>query len=787
MYGNVPVVTRLRDLKQFPQWVCYSHKSKVPLSPHTGKGADCNDPESWGDYDLARKTWASNRGWYAGLGFEFVKEQGLTGIDLDKCIIDGEFTEYALKIIQRLNSYTEFSPSGTGVHIWVRGNIPSNFLGAKDEGPRIEMYDHLKYFTVTGKHVPGTPETMEDRQEELLAIHAEVSAIRTTSKASKQKHRDTEPLFKPSPESPYGTPYGLSALQSELMNMAMAVNGTRNSQLNRSAFALGQLLAGDELRDRAYIERELGAAAQGVGLEDREIENTMRSGLEDGMQEARSAPPSNRSSTWKGYDPQDDMPLEDSGNGHKEPPPQKKKVTEEELCSFTADDAGNGDAMHAIYGEDFLFCHARGWFVYTGTHWELDPSGAHVKKCAVITLRRRRHAAVNLHEENIIKCTKGEESRVNGCVSRFKTLVDVSIEEFDNNPDVINCKNGVVNLQTGNIEPHNKDQRFTYCIPVAYRSDAFCQEWIDYLSGVVGGGQEIIDYLQMAIGYSMTGHTREEILFYLFGPTRSGKGTISEIFMSLMPTPLSTGVDFNSFTARREGDTSNFDLAPLKVSRLIFASESLRGQSLNPAKIKQLTGGDRIRACFKHRDHFEYRPQFKVWMLSNWAVNGDPEDDALWGRVRVIEFPNSFLGKEDKTKKARLREKDALEGILAWAVEGSKRWYGLGSDGLYTPESISATTKKQRADLDYVQQWIDDCCEENEEYWTPNEEISKSYLKWCKGNNVQHTKDPKRLAQSLQTKGYQTGMQKKISGKNRKGVKGLYIYPEGGEEFDGNG
>lgn len=769
------IINRLRDLKQFPQWVCYSHKSKVPLNPQTGKGADCNDPDSWGSYEEARGTWASNRSWYAGLGFEFVREQGITGIDLDKCVDEnGQISEYAWGIIQRLNSYTEYSPSGTGVHIWVRGTIPSNFLGAKDEGPRIEMYDHQKYFTVTGKHVPGTPETIEDGQEELTALYNEICQQREAQKSSKQKKvpRD-EP--KPRIDSPYGTPYGLSALQSELMNMAMAVNGSRNNQLNRSAYALGQLLSGGELRDRSYIERELGATAQGVGLEDREIEHTMRSGLEDGMQEPRSAPPSTRPTTWKDYEPEQDTPA--GSNGHQEPPsnkPPKKEITEEELCNFTDDDAGNGDALHALYGQEFLYCAARGWFKYTGTHWELDVEGAEVKQYAVKTLRTRRHAAVNLNREAVNKCTKADEKRVTGAVNRFKTLISVSIDQFDRDPDSLNCRNGVVDLRTGNLTAHSREQRFTYCVPVAY-TPSHSLELLDYFHGVVGGGQEVIDYLQLALGYSLTGHTREEILFYLYGPPRSGKGTLAEVFMKLLPDPISTMVDFNSFTAKREGDVSNFDLAPLKPSRMIFASESNRSQSLNPAKIKQLTGGDQVRACFKHKDFFSYRPQFKVWMMSNHPVNGDPEDDALWGRVRVIEFPNSFLGQEDKTKKERLKSPESLEATLYWAVQGSIRWYALGSTGLSTPVAVAETTQKQRDDLDYIQQWLDEACENDVQAWTPNEAVISSYLSWCKGNNVQYPKGPKALSQSLKAKGYEVGVPKWGDGKTKRGVSGLHV------------
>lgn len=773
MYNNPPVISRLKDLKQLPQWVCYPHGSKVPLNPKTGKGADCNNPESWGTYEEARKAWSENKDWYAGLGFEFVKEQGITGVDLDKCVIDGELTPWAREVLTRLNSYAEYSPSGTGIHIWVRGNIPNNFLGTQQEEPRIEMYDHLKYFTVTGRHIPGTPETIEDRQEELTALYQEACERRAAQKSSKQK-KTTAPDPSPRVDSPYGTPYGLSALQNELMDMAMAGNGHRNIQLNRSAYALGQLLAGGELNDKAYIERELFAVAQGTGLPEQEIDRTIRSGLEGGMLNPRSAPPS-KAVTWEKYKPEQDKNAE-NGNGHQEHTGNtpKKEITAEELCDFTDDDAGNGDALYALYGQDFLYCSARGWFKYTGTHWELDTEGAEVKQYAVKTLRTRRHAAVELNREAIIKCTKADEKRVTGAVSRFKTLVSVSIDQFDKNPDLLNCKNGVVDLRTGEVTPHSREQRFTYCVSVAYKP-SYSPELLDYLHSVVGGGQEVIDYLQMALGYSLTGHTREEILFYLFGPPRSGKGTLAEVFMRLLPDPISTMVDFNSFTAKREGDVSNFDLAPLKPSRMIFASESNRSQSLNPAKIKQLTGGDQVRACFKHKDFFSYRPQFKVWMMSNHPVNGDPEDDALWGRVRVIEFPNSFLGNEDKMKKERLKSQECLETILYWAVEGAMKWYSLGATGLTTPNAVAETTQKQREELDYIQQWLDEMCKDDKEYWTPNEEIVASYLEWCKSNNVQYPKGPKALSQSLKAKGYEVGVVRKFEGKTRRGIEGLRI------------
>ena len=464
-----------------------------------------------------------------------------------------------------------------------------------------------------------------------------------------------------------------------------------------------------------------------------------------------------------------------SSNGNGSKPSESNSSLD--LNRFDADDAGNGDAMYQLFGHTFVYNEAVGWMYYTDTHWQADEGHARLMKSAIETLRTRRHAAVEADRENIVKVTASNTQRINGAIACFKTHVVRSIDTFDAEEHLLNCKNGVVNLKTGELRPHSNDQFFTYCVPIEYKaSDA--AEWIDYLHGVVGGGDEMIDYLQLALGYSLTGSTREECLFYLFGPTRSGKGTVAEIILRLLPRPLSTMVDFNSFTAKREGDVSNFDLAELKPSRVVFASESQRNQSLNPAKIKQLTGGDLVRASFKHKNFFTYRPQFKVWMLSNWPVNGDPEDDALWGRVRVIPFPNSYLGKEDKGKKERLKTDVVLTGILYWAVQGASKWYALGSSGLRTPDYVAKITKSQRDDQDFVKQWLNECCEEakeDEDAWTSNETVMANYNKWCEANNV-NAKKAKGLAQSLQAKGFKTGVPKWIGGKTQKCVKGLRIH-----------
>ena len=257
----------------------------------------------------------------------------------------------------------------------------------------------------------------------------------------------------------------------------------------------------------------------------------------------------------------------------------------------------------------------------------------------------------------------------------------------------------------------------------------------------------------MAIGYSLTGHTREEVLFYLYGPPRSGKGTITEMLLALLGSPLAKEVNFSTFTAQRTGDSQNFDLAPLKPCRMVLASESNQYERFNEAKVKALTGGNEVYCAFKHRSHFNYRPQFAIWLSSNQPVNADPDDDAVWGRLRIIEFPKSHLGQEDKTLKDRMKSRQTLEGLLNWAIQGAIKWYALGSKGLPELESSAAIKSVQRSELDNVQAWLEECCQIGADHFTPNSKLYPSYRLWCEVNGVEPKKQ-KGLTQALQRKGF---------------------------------
>jgi phage/plasmid-associated DNA primase len=177
---------------------------------------------------------------------------------------------------------------------------------------------------------------------------------------------------------------------------------------------------------------------------------------------------------------------------------------------------------------------------------------------------------------------------------------------------------------------------------------------------------------------------------------------------------------------------------------------------------------------------FSYHPQYTVWLSSNHEVNADADDDALWGRVKVIHFPYSRLGKEDKSLKRRMQSPDNLEGVLAWIVEGAHQWYQHEGQGLKTPDEVNALTQAQRANQDSVGLWLEECCEYSEGRWTENSKVMTSYQNWCEANNYD-AKKAKGLAQSLVAHGYEVGVLKWISstpgekGKPMRGVNHLEI------------
>jgi len=454
------------------------------------------------------------------------------------------------------------------------------------------------------------------------------------------------------------------------------------------------------------------------------------------------------------------------------------KLSEEDtafLLSAGLHDEGNAQCINRLYAGRFLWNDSFGWVHYTGSQWAIEEAEQALERAIVHVLTRRIEAASQPEtfesSDKLRKFALPNRTRIEGAKALLRSLVVAAPSSFDREPDLLNCANGVIDLRTGSLVAHSPDQHFLHCAPVSYRPAADRSQWLKWLTEAVGAEQA--DWLQMAVGYSLTGHTREEVLFYLFGPPRAGKGLFTETLLAALGSPLAKEIDFGTFTGQRTGDSQNFDLAPLKPCRYIAASESNSYERLNEAKLKALTGGNEVYCAFKHHTHFGYRPQFKIWLSSNQPVNADPDDDAVWGRLRLVHFPHSHLGREDKRLKQMMRSPAVLEGVLAWAVQGAVRWYALGSQGLTEPAGSIALKAEQRGALDTVGAWIEECCTPGSQHFSPFAKLYGSYNDWAKVNGVE-PKRQKSFSASLQHKGYQSD-RATVQGKTQRGFYGLQV------------
>jgi putative DNA primase/helicase len=233
---------------------------------------------------------------------------------------------------------------------------------------------------------------------------------------------------------------------------------------------------------------------------------------------------------------------------------------------------------------------------------------------------------------------------------------------------------------------------------------ASCPRWERFLEEIFAGDDELTEYVQRLVGYCLTGDTREHTLHVLHGSGCNGKTTFCEIAKRLVGDHAATAA-FDSFVRARGDRQVRNDLARLHRTRLVVASESGEGRRLDEAVVKQLTGGDTVAARFLYGEFFEFKPAFKLWLVSNHRPRVDGDDDAIWRRMRLLPFEVSFEGREDPGLSEQLVRE--LPGVLAWAIRGCLVWQseGLGSTG-----AVERATSEYRADEDVLGAFIAERC-----------------------------------------------------------------------------
>jgi putative DNA primase/helicase len=365
-------------------------------------------------------------------------------------------------------------------------------------------------------------------------------------------------------------------------------------------------------------------------------------------------------------------------------------------------DLGNAERLVRLFGDRIRFVPQWGWLVWDGKRWTRDNGNQRITELAEETVRQiYREAAETDNPDERAKLAKwaiASESR-----QRIAAMIELaapmrlaSPDEFDADDWLLNLENGVLNLRTLEFLPHDPNLKLTKLAPVTYDPNADCPKWKAFLQRIFNGNERLIRFVQRAVGYSLTGSTREQCLFFLHGTGANGKSTFLEVIRALLGDYAVTA-EFSTFVADRKSSVRN-DIARLHSARLVTAIEVGEGKRFAEELIKTLTGGDTVAARFLYREFFEFKPRFKVWLAANYKPEIRGTDYAIWRRIRLIPFTVTIPPEEQIPDLAE-QLKEELSGILNWALEGLRDWL---ANGLQPPPEVTEATEAYRAEMDIV-------------------------------------------------------------------------------------
>jgi len=703
------------ELRQRNQWVCWKLEpkldrdgkpkldkdgklkmTKVPYCALDGMKASSTDPSTWAPFSKAVQ--ATRERGFDGVGFVLTEDDPYVGIDLDDAVDEsGEIRPEQAAILRGLNSYTEWSQSGKGLHAIVRGGTPNGEPVNKRDafGPEqgLEIYSQKRFWVMTGKRLESFPENIEDRATQVEALF-----------------RRFKPVVIEEPEDfPDVLPPVLD--DAAIIQKAMkARNGEKFKRLwEGDASGYGSQSEADEAlccilaywtKDPGQIDRLFRQSGLFRAKWDE------RHGAETYGATAIRKAVSLVKETYSGGIPKSGTP--------------------------NLTDVGNAERLVSRFGETLRYCEPlNGWHVWDGVRWKEDKEHQ-VIAMAKETVRLIFGEAAGETDENrrrdIVKHALASERapRIHAMLDMAKPELAMIPEALDADPMILNCPNGLLDLRNGELLRHTPEDMVSKIAGAKYKPGADRSTWERFLAEIFDGKADLIRFIQKAVGYSLTGDTREQCFFVLHGRGANGKSTFLET-LALVLGDYAGEADPETFTAKQKNSTGE-DIADLKGKRMVKTSETEQGRRWNESKVKQLSGSDTLTCRNLYARRFSYKPTYKIWMATNHKPNADPQDEALWRRIRLIPFTVTFPpDKQDKALPEKLKAE--AEGILAWAVEGALLWQ---KEGLESPEEVRIATEGYRNEQDSLGRFLEEeCIRVDSARRISPREFSEAYIKWC--------------------------------------------------------
>ncbi|QWD88543.1 PriCT-2 domain-containing protein [Polynucleobacter sp. MWH-CaK5] len=424
-------------------------------------------------------------------------------------------------------------------------------------------------------------------------------------------------------------------------------------------------------------------------------------------------------------------------------------------------DLDNARYFKAMFEGEFLFCHSnRKWLRFNGMRWEwcqkdeqmgaaklvaeqimekagelfkLDPRGA-------ISRAWQSHAKTIRNNGRIIAMLDLAASEPGMSIS--------SISELDNQPMLLGVENGVLDLKNMKLLPADPKLLISRQARADYNRAATCPLWLKFLDEIFLGDQDVVRYIQKALGYSLTGDVSEELLHFCYGHGKNGKSVMANVIVKIMGDYVQTA-NFD-LLAMKDSTASN-DVARLVGARLVMANETRENQRLDDQKLKALVSTEKLTARFMYAEYFEFWPQFKIWLRGNYKPIITDSSNGAWRRMRLVPF--EYHVPEEKTdfkiEEKLLAEK---EGILAWMVDGCHLWQ---QERLVAPKRIADASRIYQEESDMLGEFLEDCCEVGADKTESQKAVYGSYKLWTLKNGT-HAVTQKSFTRQLGSRGVDT-------------------------------
>lgn len=398
-----------------------------------------------------------------------------------------------------------------------------------------------------------------------------------------------------------------------------------------------------------------------------------------------------------------------------------------DLLRFPLNDYGNGQRVIAMHGADMRYCHAfRSWLTYDGARWLIDRTDR-ARKRAQETMLEFARQAMNCGDDAWAKFAGKclDSSRITAALREAEPHLPVAVDELDPHRDLLNCANGTIDLRTGRIREHRREDMLTKLVPRRYDPHAHCPTWKSFIGYVLPG---LENYLQRAIGYSITGHTSEKAVFICHGSGNNGKSTLLSTIREVIGESYATLLQIETLMTRNADNNSQSDLADLRGARFAMTSETEEGQRIAEGKLKRITQGmGKIKAVRKYENPFEFYETHKLWIDGNHKPTVRGTDQAIWNRLRLMPF-NVKIADADIDRALPEKLLAEAEGIFAWAVAGATRWY---RERLGNPEVIESATRNWREASDHLGRFIEERCITGDAFQASASNLYSEYKRWA--------------------------------------------------------